>query len=139
MVSKSGSNQVHGSLFEYIRNDALDAAPPNNILPTLPTDVPGGGKRLPPLKRNQFGGSIGGPIKKDKTFVFADLEMERQVSGTPNTATVFDPGCYNSSHQLTGTDPTDLFPAGDPLGPRWTGKGLVRADRLRVRESTHAQ
>ena len=58
VTTKSGANQVHGSLFEYVRNSYMDAR--NFFLsPTTPT---------PPFKRNQFGGTAGGPIKKDKTF-----------------------------------------------------------------------
>ena len=81
MVSNSGANQIHGSAFDYLRNNALDARENNDALHTLPTTVPGGGKRIPPYKRNQFGGSLGGPIKKDKTFIFGDLEERRVVLG----------------------------------------------------------
>src|SRR3989449_864471 len=59
IVTSSGSNQLHGSAFEYLRNSALDA---RNFF-----DQTDG---APPFKRNQFGGSMGGPLKKDKLFLF---------------------------------------------------------------------
>ena len=59
MVSKNGSNQFHGDAFDYLRNDALDA---RNFFDT--------GSFKPPLRKNNFGGSLGGPIKKDKVFMF---------------------------------------------------------------------
>jgi hypothetical protein len=66
IVTQSGSNQLHGSLFEFLRNNALDA--PNYF---DPGSAPG-------FERNQFGGSLGGPIKKNKTFLFANYEGFRQ-------------------------------------------------------------
>jgi hypothetical protein len=86
IVSKSGTNDIHGSLFGYFRNDALDARDPFAFSPALqpgavfdPTQPDSVG---PPVKdslqRYQFGGSIGAPIRKDKTFFFADFEGLRQ-------------------------------------------------------------
>jgi Carboxypeptidase regulatory-like domain len=66
IITQSGTNQWHGSVFEYLRNNALDA--PNFF------DV----GSAPPFQRNQFGGSLGGPIHKDKTFLFANYEGFRQ-------------------------------------------------------------
>jgi hypothetical protein len=66
IVTQSGTNQWHGSAFEYLRNNVLDA--PNFFDPGS----------APPFRRNQFGGSMGGPIQKDKTFVFANYEGFRQ-------------------------------------------------------------
>ena len=67
VITKSGNARFHGSLFEFVRNDVFDA---KNffVSPTQP---------IPPYKQNQFGGSIGGPIQKDKTFFFLDYEGER--------------------------------------------------------------
>lgn len=64
-TTKSGTNQLHGSAYEFLRNSALDAA---NYF-----DV-----QKPPFRRNQFGASVGGPIKKDKLFFFANYEGLRQ-------------------------------------------------------------
>ena len=66
IVTQSGTNQVHGSLYEFIRNNDLDA---RNFFD---------GASAPGFQRNQFGGSIGAPIKKDKTFVFANFEGLQQ-------------------------------------------------------------
>jgi hypothetical protein len=82
IVTKSGSNDVHGSLFGYFRNDALDAANPFSITQAL---APGqnfdvnapdsqGVHTKDTLTREQFGGSIGFPLKKDKTFLFSSFE-----------------------------------------------------------------
>ena len=71
VVTKSGSNAFHGSLFEYIRNDTLDAA---NFFDNII------GQKAP-LRLNQFGGSIGGPIVKDKVFFFFSYEGYRLRAG----------------------------------------------------------
>ena len=86
IVSKTGSNQLHGSLFGFFRNDALDAADPFAISQALqPSET--FDPRLPDtqgtnvknsLSRQQFGGSVGFPVKKDKTFLFAAFEGLRQ-------------------------------------------------------------
>jgi hypothetical protein len=67
-ITKSGTNEFHGTVFEFLRNDFADA---RNFFATS--------KNV--LKRNQFGGVIGGPIKRDKVFFFADIENMRQVQG----------------------------------------------------------
>ncbi len=77
MASKSGGNQLHGSAYEYVRNSALDA--------TNYFDVPG---YKPSFERNQFGGSLGGPIKKDKAFYFVNYEELRASTGTTSRDTV---------------------------------------------------
>ena len=66
IVTQSGSNQWHGSVFEFLRNNALDA---KNFFDQ---------NAAPPFQRNQFGAAIGGPIKNDKTFFFANYEGLRQ-------------------------------------------------------------
>jgi outer membrane receptor protein involved in Fe transport len=67
--TKSGTNTFHGSLFEFLRNDVFQARDPFTQHPNTP---------FPPLRWNQFGGSIGGPIKKDKLFAFFDYQGTRQ-------------------------------------------------------------
>jgi hypothetical protein len=71
VVTKSGSNAFHGSLFEYIRNDVLDAA---NFFDNVI------GQKAP-LRLNQFGGSIGGPVVIDKMFFFFSYEGYRLRAG----------------------------------------------------------
>ena len=77
VVSSSGTNQLHGDLFEYVRNDTLDA---RNFF----EDAKG------PFRRNQFGGALGGPLKKDKAFLFGNYEGFRERWGVPSNAIVPD-------------------------------------------------
>jgi len=79
-ISRSGTNNFHGDLYEFLRNSALDA---NDYF------TKSAGNPRPPFKRNQFGGSAGGPIIKDKAFIFGDYEGLRQSKGIPTTTTVF--------------------------------------------------
>jgi hypothetical protein len=76
VITKSGTNGLHGSFYEFLRNDVL-----NDKLIT-------GATTKPELRQNQFGASLGGPIKKDKTFFFGDYEGFRQVAGQAVTALV---------------------------------------------------
>ncbi len=84
-VSKGGTNQWHGDMFEYIRNDAFDA----NTFFNNQQDIP-----KAPLRKNQFGGAFGGPIKKDKTFFYAVFEGIRENQGVPITNPVPSAGCH---------------------------------------------
>ncbi len=80
-TTKSGTNQYRGSLFEYLRNQAMDA--PNFFSPIV-----GGQKQKPSLRYNVFGGTIGGPIRRDKLFFFASYEGSRRRDGSVRTLTV---------------------------------------------------
>ena len=75
IVSKSGTNSFHGSLFEYLRNSALDA---RNF---FDYKTPATQRRLPAFTRNNFGGSLGGPIRRDKTFFHVVYEALREGLG----------------------------------------------------------
>lgn len=75
-ITRSGTNTIHGSAYEFLRNSRLDA---RNYFDS---------GDIPPFKRNQFGGTIGGPIQKDGTFFFADFEGIRQSKGITTVATV---------------------------------------------------
>src|SRR3989449_4231178 len=77
VVSSSGTNQLHGDLFEYIRNNALDAR-------DFFEDTKG------PFQRNKFGGYVGGPLKKDKAFLFGNYEGFRERWSVPSNAIVPD-------------------------------------------------
>src|SRR6266852_2329362 len=79
IVTSSGTNQLHGELFEFLRNSAFDGR--NFFDQTIGT---------PPFKRHQFGGALGGPIKKDKLFLFGNFEAFRQRLALSNVATVPD-------------------------------------------------
>jgi hypothetical protein len=80
-TTKSGTNSLHGSAYEFLRNDAFDA--PGYFAPII-----GGQKSIPELRYNVFGGTIGGPIRKNKTFFFFGYEGQRQRIGSATTLTV---------------------------------------------------
>ncbi|MGH9343686.1 MAG: carboxypeptidase regulatory-like domain-containing protein, partial [Terriglobia bacterium] len=105
---KSGTNHLHGSGFEFLRNSALDA---RNFFDYQTAATP---RRLPNFIQNQFGGTLGGPVRKDRTFFFADYQGFRQrqgqtwVSTVPDAAvrqgdfsqtsqTIFDPTTYDAA------------------------------------------
>jgi hypothetical protein len=95
LVTRSGTNQLHGTLWEFLRNDAVDA---NNYF----------AQTKEPLKQNQFGATVGGPIKRDRAFVFGFYEGFRNREGKSARTTV------PSLKQRTG-DFSELCTAG------WTG------------------
>src|SRR5438094_1742217 len=103
IVSTSGTNQLHGSAFEYLRNSALDAR--NFFDQTIGT---------PPFKRNQFGGSLGGPIKKDKMFLFGTFEGYQERLSRSSASVV--PGAF--ARQGLAWPGNSLGPYGspDPVG-----------------------
>jgi hypothetical protein len=101
-VTRSGTNTLHGTAFEYIRNHVLDAS---NFF-----DV---GNETPPFIRNQFGGVLGGPIKKDKTFFFMGYEGLRQGLGTTLIATVPNANAHNGIVPCGAVTP---LPPGCPVG-----------------------
>lgn len=82
IITKSGTNQFHGTLFEFFRNDKLDA---NSFFSNL------NGLSKPALRWNQFGGNLGGPIKHDKLFFFFNYEGARASQGQPVTGNVPTP------------------------------------------------
>ena len=72
VVTKSGGNTIHGAVYEFLRNDRFDA---NNFFSNR------AGQEKPPFEQNQFGGAVGGPIVKNRTFFFADYDGFRQEVG----------------------------------------------------------
>jgi hypothetical protein len=97
VVTKSGTNSFHGSGFEFLRNTALDA----KDYYSLPTD------KTPVFRQNQFGGTFGGPIRKDKTFFFVDYQGTRRTQApTVNTqmpsVANFGGNFQDSASSLTG-------------------------------------
>ena len=73
VITKSGTNKYHGTMFEFLRNDVLNA---NDYFLNMT------GQRRPNLKQNQFGFALGGPIQKDKLLFFGSYQGTRQVNGT---------------------------------------------------------
>ena len=125
VVTRSGSNQLHGSLYEFFRNSVMDA---NNWFSNKFGDP------IPPLKRNDFGGTIGGPIKKDKTFFFFDYEGLRQrnfasaTSGVPTDCMRGAGGCPFGQQALGNMSEVCTLKGGtfdgsgrcsDPAGQIW--------------------
>ena len=100
IVTKSGTNKFHGSVYEYFRNDIFDG---RNVFQTT------GNK--PELRQNQYGGSIGGPIFRNKTFFYFDYEGFRQVSGTTVTGTVPTLAEWDDINSQNGGTPQALFSA----------------------------
>jgi hypothetical protein len=105
IITKSGTNAFHGSVYEFFRNDDLDARNAFSRIGEVPKAE---------LRQNQFGGSIGGPIRRDKTFFFGDYEGLRLISGgTTYTSTVPTVAQYNDIHSLNGGSPQALVAQGN--------------------------
>ena len=123
VVLKSGTNELHGSLFEFHRNGALDAR--NFFAPST--------ESKPKYLRNQFGGSIGGPIRRDRTFIFGDYEGTRSREGITritNVPTVLErQGDFSQSLFGPPIDPFTgmAFPGGviDPLRIHPIGQAIA--------------
>jgi len=110
--SKSGTNQPHGSVFEFLRNDVLDA---RNFFD----------REKPAFRRNQFGLTLGGPIVKDRTFLFSSYEGLRETKGITRVAIVPDDGARVG--QLPGQPQISVDPRSLPimeLFPKANGKNF---------------
>jgi hypothetical protein len=107
VVTRSGKDAFHGSLYEFLRNSALDA---RNFFD---------GPVIPPFKRNQFGGSGGLPIKKGRTFIFGDYEGLRQSLGVTTVDTV--PSANARLGIVHDANGNLLGPDGNPASGPWTG------------------
>jgi hypothetical protein len=93
MVSKSGTNSFHGTAFEYLRNNSMDARNYFDTPQSAGTSVSGEQRRLPPFRRSNFGGSVGGPIQKDKTFFHAAYEGLSQLQSLTFLNNTLPTGC----------------------------------------------
>ncbi len=113
---KSGSNSFHGSAYEYLRNEKIQAR--NFFSPTVP-----------PLKRNQFGGTLGGPIRHDKVFFFADYEGARTRQGTTQNSNV--PSVQQLNGDFSGGRPIfdPLTTAVNPANPSQFVRNSVSGQR----------
>jgi hypothetical protein len=107
VVTKAGTNELHGDTYEFFRNNVLDA---NDFFANT------AGKPIPPLKFNQFGGTLGGPViipriynGRNKTFFFVNTELVRYVQGVTYTATVPNPV------ELTGNFSNDVNSKGQKI------------------------
>ena len=121
IVSKTGTNEFHGGLFEYLRNSALDSRSPFD------------GKTLPAFRLNQFGGSLGGTILRDRTFFFASYEGLVQRQG--KTQIGFVPSDAFRAKAVTAVKPIlDVYPTGQAAVAnnanvmQWNGVGSSTQD-----------
>jgi hypothetical protein len=128
---KSGTNDLHGSMFEFLRNDALDA---NNFFNNR------AGRSLPAFRQNQFGGTAGGPLVRNKLFLFGSYQGTRIAQGVTNLSTVptqnerngifsvpvFDPATTRANPAGTGSI-RDAFPGNQIPSSRFdpTGKRML--------------
>jgi hypothetical protein len=114
--SRPGTNSFHGSAFEFIRNNAMEA---RNFFD---------GPDPPTFRRNQFGGSVGGPIKKDKIFFFGSYEGLRQTQILTNIVTVPDQCAHQflTSTTTPGVCGPAVSQAGTPFGTNPTVQQAIR-------------
>ena len=122
VVTKSGTNVFHGAAFEFLRNNIFDARGPFDF------DALTGLGYVPPLRLNQFGGEIGGPIKKDRTFFYADYEAIRQVQDITVIGFVPSAAYRATVTNLALTPFLSSWPIGqthtsDPNVDQWTSPG----------------
>jgi hypothetical protein len=122
MASRGGTDQFHGDAFDYLRNSVLDAA---NFF-----DAPvaaNGYRRLPAYKRNNFGGAIGGPIIKNRTFFFAAYEGVQEHLGVTNIVNVPAANCHGPAGARvwngTGSQPAGSIGPCTQLGANPSGAG----------------
>lgn len=116
-ITRSGTNLIHGSAYEFLRNSRLDA---KNYFDD-PT------QSIPPFKRNQFGGTLGGPIQKDGTFFFVDFEGIRQSKGITTLDVVPSQNARNGllCSNPGGADPSSPCSATQlPVGPNTDANGV---------------
>jgi hypothetical protein len=111
VISKAGSNRWHGSLWEFLRNDALNA---NDFFAKR------NGQARPVLKQNQFGGTIGGPIRQDKLFFFGGYQGSTQRNGDSNLSLVTAILPQLGSDRSAATLGAQFCPANHPNNPGYT-------------------
>jgi hypothetical protein len=119
IVTQSGTNQFHGSMYEYLRNNALDA--PNYF------DL----GSAPPFQRNQFGASAGGPIVKNKSFFFANFEAF--IQNLHQTSVAFVPDLASRAAAVSSIKPLlNLWPTPSPSDPDFNGIAAVSSSPLQT-------
>ena len=133
VVTKSGTNNIHGSFYEFFRNDVLNAHPFTFFAAPKPD-----------FKQNQFGGTIGGPIKKDKTFFFGSYEGRRIIQGIVSqpisvpTGAELNNGDFSANGIANGVvDPNgnSVLPEPYPMRPSLTSWKIAAA-QIWVRPAT---
>jgi hypothetical protein len=107
VITKSGTNEFHGTAYEFFRNDVLNAQPFKFGNTTIPK---------PKLRQNQFGASLGGPIVKDKTFFFMDYEGLNRINNQNPTITSV-PTLFERNNPGNFTDNTSIPAAQQAVAP----------------------
>jgi len=118
VVTKGGTNSIHGTAYEFLRNDVLDARnffDQNQVNPSTGQEIPNSAKGA--FKQNQFGGGVGGPIKKNRLFFYTDYQGTRQTRSTSSGITAVP------SVSERGGDFSDVGATGFPALT-----GVVRGD-----------
>ena len=119
IVTQSGTKQPHGSIYEFLRNSALDA--PNYFDPGSP----------PPFQRNQFGGALGGPVQTEKTFLFGNYEGLRQH--LHQTSAAFVPDAASRAAAAPSVQPLlNLWPVASAGAPDFNGIAQVFSSPLQT-------
>ena len=119
IATQSGSNQWHGSVYEFLRNNVLDA--PNYF----------DQGSAPPFRRNQFGGALGGPIQKDKTFFFVNYEGLRQ--SLHQTSVAFVPDLHSRATAVASVQPLlNLWLTPSASDPDYSGIAQVSSSPLQT-------
>lgn len=119
IVTRSGTNQVHGTVYEYLRNNALDA--PNYFDQGA----------APPFQRNQFGAAIGGPLQKNKTFLFGNFEAF--IQNLHQTSVAFVPDLASRAKAVPSVQPLlNLWPTPSPSDPDFSGIAQVSSSPLQT-------
>src|SRR5437773_2985264 len=125
VVTKSGTNEFHGTAYDYVRNDALNANSFFNNAGGLPKDI---------LKRNQYGGTLGGPVLKDRLFFFSGWQSQRQSKLQVTSRTrVFTPAELNgdfSRSNAAGDGPDTNVAALLPMFPFFQLNAALAAQDL---------
>ena len=119
VVTKSGTNEFHWNVYEFLRNEKLNA---NDFFANR------AGQQKPPFKFNQFGGTFGGPVIKNRTFVFGSVELVRFVQGITFTGTVPQPGQLSGDFSNTRNAAGNVIRIFDPetTAPNPSGSGFLR-------------
>lgn len=119
IVTQSGTNQLHGSVYEFLRNSALDA--PNYF----------DQGSAPPFQRNQFGVAVGGPVRNDRTFLFANYEGFRQH--LHQTSVAFVPDAASRAAAVPSVQPLlNLWPVAPAGAPDFNGIAQVFSSPLQT-------
>ncbi|MEX2260974.1 MAG: carboxypeptidase regulatory-like domain-containing protein [Bryobacteraceae bacterium] len=113
MVTRSGTNQLHGSIYHFLRNDALDA---RNTFANV----------KPPFRYNQFGASVGGPVIKDRTFLFGNWEEYRYRRSQSRIGTFPTVGQREGNFSDLRDNQGRLIPIYDPFSTQGSGASATR-------------